>query len=745
MNLIDKISDINNLKLAWKYVKGKKKAGGIDRQSLADFGKNSDTNLQQLSSQLKKSQYVPEPSLIYKIPKSHKRYREICLITIKDKIAQKAAVNIIQPMLEKKFSSCSYAYRPGKGHQKALKRILHIIQYRKMTNFLTADIRNYFDSVPHKKMIKLIRKHISNDEEFIKLIKLWLKMGKISRKQYKDNQCGLPQGFILSPLLSNLYLNEFDHMWQKNKIAYIRYADNFIWAAKAKKSLSDIFNKAKHYLLQERNLYINYSKYQFTTLNKGFVFLGIFFKDTKLKIANRKMDKANRKIKRIANNKRLSKVQKIEKMNQATYAWHYYYRIVTKTDQKEILDYWIVKYLRQVGFNRDELYRIRYLSKHFRQIIAGRIKFNKRLQQLEKDIRKNPDSPENRLRNQLRNKRKFYKKKLNLDGELLIIKQGTRIGLHQNGVAINRGNFRLRIPLQKIKAIQIPAKRVSITTNIISKCSKFGIPIFISDNFGNPLSQILPNKFTYLKLIMQQVKYSKGKEGMDLAKRIVEAKIKNQKKVIQYFGKYWAKKSFIFQDELKQYKSHIKSINTKIKALKDSQNYTKMLMGYEGSSASLYWNLFGRIIKKNDFRRKRYGAKDIINSMINYGYGILYHRLMRKIVGMGLNPCCGFLHKYEKNRPSLVFDLIEPFRAIAVDRVVISTINKKIKLSMNTKGFFDYKSRRKIAHLFLDRLHNRFNYKDSDTSIMEQIELLVVNYAKSVKGKTELDPFIWFY
>ncbi len=745
MSLINRIIEKRNLEIAWRFVKTKGKSGGIDRQSLEDYEKNLEANLTALAQELLDQKYTPDPSLLCRIPKSHNRFREISVITIKDKIVQKAFVEILQPILEKQFSNTSYAYRPKKGHQKALKKILHNINSVHCNFFLTADIRSYFDTIQHKILMPLIEEKLTKEKEILHLIQLWLKIGKIDRNKYKDNVCGLPQGFVISPLLANLYLNEFDHLWQQKEVEYIRYADNFIWAAKDKGILEKAFSQAKEYLYQKRKLGINYSEYQLVSLEKGFCFLGIFFQNNSLKIANNKMKKAHNKIDMIAENKRMNLGEKIVKINQATFSWSYYYSIVDAKNQKEIIDYWIITAFKKLNCSKSDLFKIRYVSKNFKQIIDGKIAFSESLKQIDETIKKKPDSAENKINNQLRDKRKFYKKKLNLEGEFLLIKHGCNFKLHQNSIVISQDKFKTEIPLSKIKVMQIPANGASITTNLITKCSSFGIPIFLSDRMGNPKSQILPNKFTFVRRIMKQIEYSSGENGLELSKEIIKAKIKNQLKVIQYFGKYWSKKSFKFQDDFKIYKEHIKVTIAKINKLKYEDNYANSLMGYEGSCASLYWGLFGIIINNPDFKREKRYAKDTINSMLNYGYGILYHRISHKITQKGLNPCCGFLHKNIQDRPSLIFDLIEPFRAIAVDRVVLSSANLKLKINLDAKGFFDDKSRQIIAKQFLSRLHIRFNYKDSDTSLLDQINLLIDNYIKKIENNAPFKPFIWLY
>jgi len=745
MLLIEKIAQIKNLNYAWGFVKKKGKSGGIDRQSIDDYEKNLDRNLEILSKELLEHKYIPEPSLSFKIPKSNHKLRNISIITIKDKIVQRAFVIIIEPILEKQFSSSSYAYRASKGHQKALKRVIHSISNLHCKYFLTMDIRNYFDSIDHTILLDLFEKKVTKEPQILYLVKIWLRAGKVKKNDYNENFKGTPQGFVISPILANLYLDEFDHLFDSRNCNFVRYADNFIWASNDYDELKKIFSEAKDYLNKNRKLSINYSEYQLTSIDKGFSFLGIFFRREQLKINYSKMIKAYHKIYNITSNDTFSKDFVIDKINQATYSWRYYYRIVKETEQKELIDFWIIDCCRNIGFNKAELYKIRYLTTQFNLMIERKLDLSSKIKTLKNKIFKKNDYSDSNIKNKLRSKRKFYKKKFNLDGEFLLIKQGVSLRLYQNSILVIQKDFKISVPLNKVKVIQIPSNNSNLSTNLITECSKYGIPIFLTDNFGNPTSQILPNKFSFVNRIMKQIEFSNNEKGLELAKIVVKAKIKNQLNVIKYFGKYWSKKSVKFYENLQAFQKYVNKINEKIDTLDYSKNYSKIVMGYEGTCATMYWNLFAIIIKKNDFVRQKQHAKDPANAMLNYGYGILYHRITKKIVQLGLNPCSSFLHTEQNNRPSLVYDLIEPFRAIAVDRVVASIFNLRMNINIDKNGLFTEETRKIIAKHFLNRLHSRFNYKDSDTSIAEQIDALIEDYVKHIEENKRLNPFIWRY
>lgn len=746
--LFNKIVTYENIELAWKSVKAKGSHGGIDNETIEDYSANLVENLNTLKAELETGTYIPDPSLLLYMPKSNKRWREISLITVKDKIAQKAFTNIIQPIIEKNLSPKSYAYRPKKGHQKAIKYLIHTMK-NKDCNIIEADIKDFFDTINQDLLISIFEKQITSETEIISLLRLWLGIGKITNHKYKDNKIGVPQGFIVSPMLANLYLTEFDNKWVDRTEDYLRYADNFIWLDNDKGKLKELFEEAKRYLYKERGLKINYYEYQESDLKTGFDFLGINFKQDKIAIAEKKMEKAHAKIKRVIADDRFSLTQKISKLNDATFSWNYYYRIVDDQQQKIQIDYWIISQLKEKYQSSVDLYKVRYLSYSFRDLITGKlvIKEEEILLKNDESVReKNKTDFDNQnVKRKLANQRKFYKRKYDIEGELLLIKTGSTLRLSNDSLLIVSGDQKDYISLKNIKIIQIPSQRSTITTDLISRCSKSGIPIFLSDNFGTPNAQILPQNYSHLDLVMKQVNYSKGKKAMDLAKSVTSAKLKNQMKVIQYFSKYRLKKDDYYNKIYSNYLTTVQNVEKKIKVLEYAENYSNVLMGYEGSVAAIYWSVFGYLIEKPEFKREHQRATELVNSCLNYGYGILYHRITKNLIHKGLNPTSSFMHTTGINRPALVFDLIEPFRAIIVDRVVISCCNKKIQLALDEKGYLDERTRRTMAEQFLNRLHSRFNYKNTDTSFAEQLDKIVDDYKKTITDDSPLKPFIWFY
>lgn len=171
------------------------------------------------------------------------------------------------------------------------------------------------------------------------------------------------------------------------------------------------------------------------------------------------------------------------------------------------------------------------------------------------------------------------------------------------------------------------------------------------------------------------------------------------------------------------------------------------LLAIEGRSASSYWKIIKLILREDIVfeGRRRKGASDLVNSMLNYGYGILYSRVWGAVTLAGLNPNISFLHTEQPGKPTLIFDLIEEFRSQAVDRVVVSILTKGEKAALENK-LLDYPTRKKLAQNVLERLNTAVVFRGRELSIANIIVQQARNLVKFLKGqKKSYKPFIGRY
>jgi group II intron reverse transcriptase/maturase len=290
--LYDKIYRKDVLLEAWRRVKANRGAPGIDRQ---DFEYIEDKIglekfLTKIHDELKDKRYRPKPVLRRWIEKPGKtEKRPLGIPIVRDRVVQMAAKLVLEPIFEANFLKCSYGFRPKRSAHDAVAAIARTITFKRQTVVIDADIKGYFGNIRHNILLNLLRKRIS-DPRVIELIKGWLKAGVREKGKYIEaGRSGTPQGGVISPLLSNIYLHSFDKMIQQSGIpgTLVRYCDDFVILLR--RSGKQILEKVKT-MLGRLGLELHRDKTRIVPARNGFDFLGMHFrlrptsrKDAKLK------------------------------------------------------------------------------------------------------------------------------------------------------------------------------------------------------------------------------------------------------------------------------------------------------------------------------------------------------------------------------------------------------------------------------------------------------------------------------
>jgi group II intron reverse transcriptase/maturase len=266
---MDLICTMENLNEAFLDVRANRGCAGSDGVSIAAFDKRRYENLAHLQSQILHGSYQPVRLKLFSIPKADGSERVLRVPSVRDRVAQQAVLRVIGSLWEAEFEASSYAYRKGRSVKQAIKKLEgYHISGRGWV--LRADVKHYFDEIPHDKLIQRFSEKIK-DEQLIALVRQWMLTGD-GDMPVGDGR-GIPQGSAVSPLLSNIYLDRFDEAVDALGYKMVRYADDFAIACKseqeAEMALDDIRRELKVDALQ-----LNEEKTCITSFRKGFMFLG---------------------------------------------------------------------------------------------------------------------------------------------------------------------------------------------------------------------------------------------------------------------------------------------------------------------------------------------------------------------------------------------------------------------------------------------------------------------------------------
>ena len=685
----------------------------------------SHRELQKLKKELDDFSYIPEPVKSFEF-KNKEKTRILAISSKKDKIIQKIIQDYLTSLFNKDFSDKSYAYRPNKGTFKAVKRVSDFIK-RGNKWILKSDIKDFFDTLDHNILISLLKKKIK-DENLINLIMLYLKIPAIYNQNIIEHNLGVYQGNSISPILSNIYLNEMDIFLQNYD--FVRFADDFVIFAKKQKDIEEIFVKLKKFL-KTLKLSLKDEKTYIASVDDGFSFLGIYFKGNSRKIDEERILNIENKIKSYIN-KEINEF--IEKMNSYYFTLqNYYLKLASNQDTQFLKNIVISASVESVYLAKKN--KVINQKKEFRKLLK-KLKFIYIFFNQEKTIELILARAYNKLYSidkKIKNKKRDIQKQLKLSSVIHIRDYGTAVGISKNKLVVKKyGKVVNTYPIKKIQRIIFEGKNFSISSNLLYRASKEGIQIDFIDIKYNPYASIYFQNVNAYKTLFSQIKILNTKKHLELAKSFVLGKLKNQKNYLVYRNRYH-----------KDLDKEINIIKSSIMKLNQAKNIEE-LMGIEGSSANAYWQGLSKIMGI-EFRRVTKGAKDKFNSAFNYAYAILYGRVQYSLIKAGLNIYVSYLHSLDDKNPTLVFDLIEEFRSYIVDREIVAIVNRNEKIKLNNKGYLDDKTKKNIAKNILERLASYTKYKNKNIKLENIILSQAYLLKDSILNNTKYKPFIGRY
>jgi group II intron reverse transcriptase/maturase/CRISPR-associated endonuclease Cas1 len=741
---------------AWQRVKEKHTTGGIDRKTVEGYMTTAESNIALLSEQLLAGKYIQQPYLEVLIPKNETEKRRLGLLTVNDKIVQTAAAFLLNPVFEKSFLNVSYAYRSNKGAVKAIHKVQHLIANEKYTWLASCDIDNFFDTIPHSLLFSKLSSYLRSPG-MVEIIRMFISMGRVNKHyKWKDSVKGIPQGGVVSPLLANFYLYPLDKLMVDNKYGFVRYADDFIILAKTEAEGKQALDKAVSMLTNHLQLQLNEGS-KVTPVAKSFEFLGIVFTGATLSLSERKykrltfkMLEASRTGEGIVTTKLLEVVRGIL----------VFYAKLIPQETLCLLDDELMAILRnKAGIEKDSPVKRNQLVKELQKLefFASQHNFRRR-EYIESRLsisREKQKSDDTSLRRAIVVncgkavvKRKHEYHKLEAAGfDLLINTPGTWIGKRENKIVVKHKDSVVReVLLINLKNITIQSEGVVFSSNVIAACAENRIMIDFLKHDGKPYAIIhQPDWFEADTGIAQLEAYRNGK-GFQLIRQMVWGKICNQINLLKYYGKYYTSRIEGYETRLEPAINAMEKYAEDVLTIAEGEldDFRMKIFAFEGLASASYWDTIGILINTNEpfERRERQGATDLVNCMFNYGYGILYSRIVEALVRAGLNPNLSYLHKPENNRPSLVYDLIEEFRQQAVDRVVFAIIMKNNDLKADN-GLLDDYTKKLLAKKVIERLNNVEIFRKKEMRMYEIIYHQARDLARFLKGeKTTYRPYI---
>ena len=301
--------------------------------------------------------------------------------------------------------------------------------------------------------------------------------------------------------------------------------------------------------------------------------------------------------------------------------------------------------------------------------------------------------------------------------DLIVDQFGAFVSKHQGRLRVTQKERTLaEAPIMHLQRIVITGRGVGLSSDVIAACCQQGIPIHFLDSRGQPYAGLYSAGLTGTVLSRrEQLAAYLDQRGLEVGRALAHAKIGNQAALLRYIAKYRKEADPPLHETLRIAAERVLGHQDELPRLEGAcvDEVRELVLSIEGRAAHYYWQALEQVFPAEYAWPGRVGrdAQDAINAALNYGYGILYSQVERAIILAGLDPYAGYIHADRPGKPSLVYDLIEPFRAPVVDRTVVAMANRHMALHLDERQRLDEESRRALADQVLGRLERPEAYE----------------------------------
>ncbi|NJR61337.1 MAG: CRISPR-associated endonuclease Cas1 [Cyanobacteria bacterium CRU_2_1] len=631
------IFDRPALQAAWDRVRRNQGCAGVDGETIARFAQQSDLYLAQLEASLVNKTYRPMPLRQLFVPKKDGTWRTLGVPTVRDRIVQQALLNALHPVLDPQFETCSFAYRPGRSHIAAVQQVA-AWRDRGYEWVLDADIVRYFDNIQHSRLFAEFAERVQPDDliaaqrlfslqsSIFFLIEAWVSSGILTREGIVFPDKGVPQGAVVSPILANLYLDDFDEIMMAAGLKLVRYGDDFVVLAKSQQRVVQAEQEVAD-LLETMGLQLHPDKTQITNFDRGFRFLGHVFAGSLVIPAKPPKPKPLP----AAEPEPTDRLIYVDPTVNPTQMQQAMVSALKASHQPIPPPLYVV-----LGYQVRQWKPITIESQEWEWKVGMTT--------------------------------------------LYLVQQGTMLKKEQGRFVVETQaetdqspTDKLEIPIAEVERILVFG-RVQLSTATMTVCLEHQIPVIFLSQLGDYKGHLWSAALGDLEAEAAQFRQREQNAfRLEVARAIVLGKLANSKQLLVRLNR---------KQDLPEVLTAINGLLQDMEAVADTNRCTtrEQLMGYEGVAAARYFAALGKLIRNPGFsftERTRRPPKDPMNSLLSFGYTLLFNNVLSLILAEGLNPYLGNLHGSDRKEAFLAFDLVEEFRSPIVDTLVMQLVNQK--------------------------------------------------------------------
>ncbi len=350
-DVLVKVYEPGRLHRAWQQVRKNAGAAGIDQMTVDDFAQREDPLLSRIHAMLKAGHYRFQPARRVLIPKAGTaKMRKLGIPVIMDRIVGTSMHSVLEELFDPDFTASNFGFRRGRSQHQAIRHLQGLVKEGKEWA-VAVDLQAFFDEIPHGLILKLIRRKVA-DELFVTLIARLLKAGVIVKGEWEQTTKGCPQGSPLSPMLSNIVLNELDHTLEERHLGYARWADDLVIVGRSERAAQRVMKGTIRYLEEELGLTVNQEKSRVTPI-KDLTFLGFQLLMGRIRVSTTARLRFKDRVRDLTRrNNPLSMAQVIQELNRYVQGWVVYFGIQEFKYLFRDLDAWIRSRLRSTQLKK---------------------------------------------------------------------------------------------------------------------------------------------------------------------------------------------------------------------------------------------------------------------------------------------------------------------------------------------------------------------------------------------------------
>jgi CRISPR-associated protein Cas1 len=625
--LFEQLTALPTLVRAFDRVEENHGAPGVDRETIEEFGASLEPNLQGLQRELLTGQYRPRPLLRVYVDKEDGTQRSLSIPTVRDRVVQTAAALVLTPVLDREFEDVSYAYRPGRSVDQAVQRIL-ALRDRGYHWVLDADIQRYFDEIPHDKLFACLRQYVQ-DERVLALVQQWLTVEVQDQGERQRLDKGVPQGSPLSPLFANLYLDRFDEAHIEHGHKLVRFADDFVILCKNRPKAEAALELSEA-ILQELQLSLHPRKTRITNFAQGFRYLGVQF------------------LRSMAFRPKYP--EELPDMSPPVHA-----ALVRPSISSGAVTETPESIPASPAGSRPETTMVRALRDALGELPPEE---TERMWEDLCNVAAEADLPP-----PTEGHDPYLRSLYLMQQGAVLAKEDERFVIRKNGVILSK------VPALKVDQILVFGN-IQITTPAMQFCLREDIPIFLLSSRGRYYGVI--ESLATDKVLLHRDQFARVTEPnfvLQVSREIVRGKVANTRTLLLRAARKGA------SDAVHEATTMLQSILNSV----ECASSVETLRGLEGAAAAQYFAVWPEFVGKEwHFEgRKRRPPPDPVNSLLSFGYTLLFYNTYALVRAQGLHPHVGFYHELRPGHPALISDLMEEFRAPIVDATVLALLHRK--------------------------------------------------------------------